>query len=69
MDNALPHLFSEEDLAQAAAQSGKAANRRDVRGQHGDYDRLIEERPVVQGPGFISDAGGRRIVFQLWTDG
>jgi hypothetical protein len=31
-----------------------------------DYDRLIEERPVVQGPGFLSDAGRRRIVFQLW---
>jgi hypothetical protein len=43
MDKPLPHLFCEEDLAQAAA-----------------------ERPVVQGPAFFSDAGRRRIVFQLW---
>jgi glycine/sarcosine N-methyltransferase len=31
-----------------------------------DYDRLIQERPVVQGPSFYSDQGKRRIVFQVW---
>lgn len=67
MDNALPHLFSEEDLAQAAAQvRAKLRTGGTFAASIRDYDRLIEERPVVQGPGFISDAGGRRIVFQLW---
>jgi glycine/sarcosine N-methyltransferase len=31
-----------------------------------DYDRLVEERPVVQGPAFYSDRGDRRIVHQVW---
>jgi len=31
-----------------------------------DCDRLIEERPVVQGPAFYSDSEGARIVFQIW---
>ena len=31
-----------------------------------DYDRVIAERPVVQGPFFYSDPQGRRIVFQVW---
>ena len=31
-----------------------------------DYDRLIKERPVVQGPSFYSDEGRRRIVLQVW---
>lgn len=67
MDNALPHLGSEEQLAQAAAAIRSrlrpggifAASMR-------DYDQLLAERPVVQGPAFYSDAGRRRIVFQLW---
>ena len=31
-----------------------------------DYDGLLKERPVVQGPFFYSDEGRRRIVFQVW---
>ena len=31
-----------------------------------DYDDLLKERPVVQGPSFYSDEGRRRIVFQVW---
>jgi glycine/sarcosine N-methyltransferase len=67
MDNSLPHLVSTKQLIQAAAQIR-------ARLRHGgffmasirDYDRLIEERPVVQGPFFYSDPEGRRIVFQVW---
>jgi SAM-dependent methyltransferase len=64
MDNALPHLESEE---QAATQI-----RRKLRpgatfmGSIRDYDSLVQERPVVQGPAFYSDQGGRRIVHQVW---
>jgi hypothetical protein len=31
-----------------------------------DYDHLLQERPVVQGPAFYSDQGSRRIVHQVW---
>ena len=67
MDNALPHLFSEDDLAQAAAEVyAKLRTGGVFAASIRDYDRLIEERPVVQGPAFFSDAGRQRIVFQLW---
>jgi glycine/sarcosine N-methyltransferase len=67
MDNALPHLASDEQLLQAATQI-----RRKLRpgatfvGSIRDYDSLVRERPVVQGPEFYSDQGGRRIVHQVW---
>jgi glycine/sarcosine N-methyltransferase len=67
MDNALPHLSSDEHLAEAAAQVRAKLRRGGVFvASIRDYDRLIEERPVVQGPGFLNDGGRRRIVFQLW---
>jgi len=67
MDNALPHLESDEELFQAATQI-----RRKLRagatfiGSIRDYDSLVQERPVVQGPAFYSDQGSRRIVHQVW---
>jgi glycine/sarcosine N-methyltransferase len=67
MDNALPHLESDEELFRAATQI-----RRKLRpgaffmGSIRDYDTLVEERPVVQGPAFYSDQGSRRIVHQVW---
>lgn len=67
MDNALPHLESEEELARAAAQiRGKLRSGGIFVASIRDYDRLIRERPTVQGPAFYSDGGSRRIVFQLW---
>jgi glycine/sarcosine N-methyltransferase len=67
MDNALPHFSCDEHIAEAAAQIRKKLRPggtfvASIR----DYDHLIQERPVVQGPGFFSDAGRRRIVLQLW---
>jgi glycine/sarcosine N-methyltransferase len=67
MDNALPHLESDEQLFQAATQI-----RRKLRGgaiflgSIRDYDSLVQERPVVQRPAFFSDQEGRRIVHQVW---
>jgi glycine/sarcosine N-methyltransferase len=67
MDNALPHLSSQEQLLQAAVQM-----RRKLRpggtlmASIRDYDRLLEERPTAQGPVFYLNDGRRRIVFQLW---
>jgi SAM-dependent methyltransferase len=67
MDNALPHLESEEQLLQAAIQM-----RRKLRpdgllmASIRDYDSLAREKPAVQGPNFYSDDKGRRIVHQVW---
>lgn len=67
MDNALPHLESEERLLQAAIQM-----RRKLRpdglfmASIRDYDSLAREKPTVQGPNFYSDEKGRRIVHQVW---
>jgi len=67
MDNALPHLASEEALLRAAAQMRQklrpgALFMASIR----DYDSLAREKPVVQGPNFYSDDKGRRIVHQVW---
>ena len=31
-----------------------------------DYDALVRDKPVVQGPAFYADDGRRRIVHQVW---
>jgi glycine/sarcosine N-methyltransferase len=67
MDNALPHLNSEDELLRAAA-----GIRRKLRtggifaASIRDYDRVLLERPVVHGPAFYGDSAGRRIVHQIW---
>jgi len=67
MDNALPHLESEEQLSRAAVQM-----RRKLRpdgllmASIRDYDSVMQEKPVVHGPNFYSDSEGRRIVHQVW---
>lgn len=67
LDNSLPHLQTEAELLQAAMEIRKKL------GSHGvmlasirDYDHLVAERPVVQGPGFLGSPGERRIVHQIW---
>lgn len=67
MDNALPHLDSEEQILRAATQMRRklrpgALFMASIR----DYDSLAREKPVVQGPNFYSDEMGRRIVHQVW---
>jgi glycine/sarcosine N-methyltransferase len=67
MDNALPHLLSEADIAQAAGQiRAKLRIGGIFIASIRDYDEILSQRPLVQGPAFYSDAGKRRIVFQLW---
>ena len=66
MDNALPHLSSDQ-LAQAAA-----AIRRKLKpaglfmASMRDYDALSVERPTIQKPAFYGAPGSRRIVHQVW---
>jgi glycine/sarcosine N-methyltransferase len=67
MDNALPHLDSPEALGEALTQI-----RRKLRSgavfiaSIRDYDRLVQERPAVQGPTFYTEEGKRRMVHQVW---
>jgi glycine/sarcosine N-methyltransferase len=67
MDNALPHLLSESDLAQAAVEirTKLRAGGMFVASIR-DYDEILPRRPLVHGPHFFSDEGKRRIVFQVW---
>lgn len=67
MDNALPHLESDEEILAAL----KAMKDRLKKGGHlllslRDYDRLIKERPNFTPPNFFQDGKLRRIVHQVW---
>lgn len=67
LDNALPHLESDEDMLAACGQiRAKLRTGGALMASIRDYDKLIRERPLVQGPAFYSDGGKRRIVHQIW---
>jgi SAM-dependent methyltransferase len=67
MDNALPHLESDEQVTQAAMQFRlKLRPGGLLIASIRDYDALVENKPAVHGPAFYSDEGRRRIVFQVW---
>ena len=67
MDNSLPHLESPEQLLQAAKQiRSRLRPGGFLMASLRDYDRLLEQKPTVEGPSFYSDNGQRRIVFQIW---
>lgn len=67
MDNSLPHLETDEQLLHAAQQAyRKLRPGGSFIGSIRDYDRLVLERPQIEGPNFYSDNGRRRIVFQIW---
>jgi SAM-dependent methyltransferase len=67
MDNSLPHLESDEDLLTAFSHiRAKLRTGGVLVASIRDYDRLVVERPTVQGPVFYRDAGRRRIVHQVW---
>jgi SAM-dependent methyltransferase len=67
MDNSLPHLESAEQLAQTTQQMRAKLNLKGVlMASIRDYDRLLMEKPIIQGPSFYGTQGSRRIVFQLW---
>jgi 2-polyprenyl-3-methyl-5-hydroxy-6-metoxy-1,4-benzoquinol methylase len=62
MDNTLPHLLCEADLTQAA---GQFRTKLRIGGTFvasvRDYDEILSQHPVVQGPAFYSDEGKRRV--------
>ena len=67
MDNALPHMLTRQDLAQAI---GSIVDRIRPGGLFvasiRDYDRILEERPAFSAPYVHKTAKGRRILFQTW---
>jgi len=66
-DNALPHLLSEQDLAQAIRQiAGKLRDGGIFLAGIRDYDRILEERPALPPPAFFQDGACRRIYHQVW---
>jgi glycine/sarcosine N-methyltransferase len=67
MDNALPHLDSDEDiLATFTAMRVRLRPGGKMLVSVRDYARLLDERPAFMPPAFYSDNGRRRIVFQVW---
>jgi SAM-dependent methyltransferase len=66
LDNALPHLSATQARPAAEAIGAKLRPGGVLIASIRDYDRLIVERPSVQGPAFYGAAGGRRIVHQVW---
>ena len=66
MDNALPHFESDEQLRALGQIRKKLRPQGLLMASIRDYDRLIDEKPVVQGPAFYFDNKKRRIVLQVW---
>jgi glycine/sarcosine N-methyltransferase len=66
LDNALPHLEKKDLRAAVEAMRDKLRDGGVVLASIRDYDRLIVERPSVQGPAFYGGELDRRIVHQVW---
>ncbi len=67
IDNSLPHLLSDNDLADAMRSINARLRPEGIFiASIRDYDNLLETRPFIQGPAFYVDNGKRRIVHQVW---
>jgi SAM-dependent methyltransferase len=66
LDNALPHLTASQLKDAAQAMGSKLKPGGELIASIRDYDRLIVERPTMQGPVFYRTTGSRRIVHQVW---
>ena len=67
LDNALPHLDSDEDVVMALrAMRARLRPGGNLLLSLRDYGPLIRERPAAMPPTFFDDDSGRRIVFQVW---
>ena len=66
MDNALPHLSSEQLRRALGAIGSKLAQNGRLIASIRDYDELFGQRPTMQQPAFYGDTGERRIVHQVW---
>ncbi len=66
LDNALPHLSSDQLKQAAKAIASKLRPRGLFLANIRDYDALILEKPSAQAPAFCGVPGSRRIVHQIW---
>jgi glycine/sarcosine N-methyltransferase len=66
MDNALPHLSSEQVNRAVRAMGSKLGPNGRFIASIRDYDALIAQRPAMQPPAFYGRKGERRIVHQVW---
>jgi glycine/sarcosine N-methyltransferase len=67
VDNALPHLLNDEDLAQAVQHISRKLRpgglfMASVR----DYDQIVGQHPAMAPPAFFEDGVHRRIYHQVW---
>jgi glycine/sarcosine N-methyltransferase len=66
LDNALPHLSPVALERAVRAMRDRLHPGGLILASIRDYDVLILERPIVQGPAFYGDKHGRRIIQQVW---
>ena len=67
IDNALPHLLNEQDLARAVQQiAGKLRPGGLFLASIRDYDQILEQHPAMPPPAFFEDGVHRRICHQVW---
>lgn len=66
MDNALPHLSSEQLRDAIRAMGSKLKPKGRFLASIRDYDALLPQRPAMQQPAFYGRKGERRIVHQVW---
>lgn len=68
LDNALPHLLTDEDMARACQELRKVAGSTGVLlASIRDYDAVLLERPTSEAPRRRVEAGGgEAVTFQLW---
>jgi SAM-dependent methyltransferase len=66
MDNALPHMSAMQiELAVRAIRSKLKPDGLFIASIR-DYDQIVPQRPLIQGPSFYGDHASRRIVHQVW---
>jgi glycine/sarcosine N-methyltransferase len=66
LDNALPHLTSDQLVCATKAVGSKLKSNGLFLASIRDYDALILQRPTMQQPAFYGTDGKRRIVHQVW---
>ena len=68
MDNALPHMLTEEDLERAAESiAGRVRAGGIFAASIRDYDSLLNDRPPYSPPYIHRTEKGQRVSFQTWT--
>ena len=66
LDNALPHLTSDQLVCAIKAVGSKLKSNGLFLASIRDYDALILQKPTMQPPAFYGTEGKRRIVHQVW---